>query len=190
MTHPGDDQDRELRRRLGALRSDLPDGDFQASLRRRLLAAGPPEDPSRWRRMAEALRPRRVVWPALGAAAGVAAFLLLAAPALRHPGDAAAPFGTLLPTTQVAVVRLTLSAEASVDAAHIRVSLPTGLSFWADGREVPARDLEWTQPLDAGDNEIPIAIRGRQPGRYRIAVNARIGEQRIDDEVLIEVTRG
>jgi hypothetical protein len=190
MTHPGDDQDRELRRRLGALRTDVPDGDFQASLRRRLLAAGPPDGPSRWRRIAEALRPRAVLWPALGAAAGVAAFLLLGSPALRNRGDAGAPFGTLLATTQVAVVRLTLSADAAVDAAHIRVSLPAGLSFWAEGGEVAARELEWTQPLDAGDNEIPIGVKGRQPGRYRIGVNARIGEQRIEDEVLIEVTRG
>jgi hypothetical protein len=188
MTHPSDEQDRELRRRLEALRVDVPEGDFQAVLRRRLLAAGPPEAPSRWRRMRP---PRGLAWPAVGAAAGAAVFLILASPALRpHPGDTGSPFGTLLPTSQVAVVRLTLSAEASVDAAHIRISLPSGLSFWADGREVPARELEWTQPLDAGDNEIPIAIRGRQPGRYRIGVNARIGEQRIDDEVLIEVTRG
>lgn len=182
-------QDQELRRRLAALRTDPPDGDFQASLRRRLLAAGPPADPSLRGRLAQALRPRRLLWPAVGAAAGVAAFLLLASPASLRPGPAA-PFGTLLPATRVAVVRLNLSADAPVEAARIRVSLPPGLSFWAEGRELAVRDLEWTQPLETGDNEIPIAVKGSQPGRYRIGVDARIGDQRIDDEVLIEVTRG
>jgi hypothetical protein len=190
MNDPADNEDRELRRRLAALRTDLPDGDFQAGLRRRLLAAGPPPDPSPWARVVEALRPRRLLWPALGAAVGAAAALLLATPALRHPDAGAAPFGTSLASSQVAVVRLNLSADGPVDAAHIRISLPPGLSFWADGRELAARDFEWSQPLDAGDNEIPIAVRGQRPGRYRIGVDARIGDQRIEDEVLIEVTGG
>jgi hypothetical protein len=189
MTHPLDTEDRELRRRLGALRADLPEGDFQASLRQRLVAAGPPADPSPWARLAEALRPRQVRWAAL-AAVGAAALLLVTGLALRPPAGGGKPFGTTLASTQVAVVRLNLSAEAPVDAAHIRITLPPGLSFWADGQALAARHLEWSQPLEAGDNEIPIAVRGQRPGRYRIAVDARIGGQRIEDEVLIEVTGG
>jgi hypothetical protein len=191
MTTPADHQDRELRQRLSALRTDPPvDAAFRAALHRRLAEAGPPAEPSRWGRLAEALRTRRLLWPALGAAAGAAAVLLLASPMLRHPDAAPAPFGTSLRATQVAVVRLNLSADGPVDAAHIRVSLPPGLSFWAEGQELAVRDFEWSQPLEAGDNEIPIAVRGQRPGRYRIGVDARVGGQRIQDEVLIEVTGG
>ncbi len=189
MSHPADSQDRELRQRLSALRTELPEGDFQASLRRRLLAAGPPPAPSAWARLAEALRLRRLAWPALAAVAGAAAVLLVSAPSVRLPAAPAA-FGTALPSTQVAVVRLNLSADGPVDAARIKISLPPGLSFWADGQALAVRQFEWSQPLDAGDNEIPIAVRGQQPGRYRIGVDAQVGGQRIQDEVLIEVTGG
>jgi hypothetical protein len=190
MNQPAEDRDRDLRGRLAALRTDLPQGDFQASLRRRLLAAGPPEDPSPWRRLAGLLQVRQVFWPALGIAAGVAAFLLLSSPTPPAPGAEAARLATRLPASQVAVVRLTLSADGPVEAARIRVSLPPGLSFWAEGRELAQRDFEWTQPLATGDNEIPIAVRGQRPGRYRIGVETRIGADRIDDEIMIEVTGG
>lgn len=191
MTHQADRQDRELRHRLSALRADPPDeAAFRAALHRRLAEAGPPPQPSRLGRLAGVLRARRLAWTALGAAAGAAAVLLLASPGPRRPDAGAAPFGTALRATQVAVVRLNLSADGPVDAAHIRISLPPGLSFWAEGRELAARDLEWSQPLSAGDNEIPIAVRGQQPGRYRIGVDALVGGQRIQDEVLLEVTGG
>jgi len=191
MTYPADHQDQELRQRLSALRTDLPDGGaFRAALHQRLAEGGEPVEPSGWARLGEVLGSRRLAWPALGVAAGAAAVLLLATPVLRHAGDAAAPFGTSLQATQVAVVRLNLSADGPVDAAHIRISLPPGLAFWADGQELAARAFEWSQPLSAGDNEIPIAVRGQRPGRYRIGVDALVGGQRIQDEVLIEVTGG
>jgi hypothetical protein len=193
MTKPADHDDRELRRRLAALRTDLPDEGFEAALHRRLVAAGPPEEPSPWRRLAGALRGRWFLWPSLGlasgAALGAAALLLLASPGPRQVGELAR-VSTRLPSTQVAVVRLTLSADGPVEAARIRVTLPPGLSFWAEGRELAARDFEWTQALAAGDNEIPIAVRGQRPGHYRIGVDARIGGDRVEDEILIEVTGG
>ena len=37
---------------------------------------------------------------------------------------------------------------------------------------------------------IPIAVRGQRPGRYRIAVDAHIGGQLVEDEVFLEVTGG
>ncbi len=190
MNQPTEDRDRQTRDRLASLRTPMPDGEFQAALRRRLLAAGPPVDPSPWRRLLEALQLRLVFWPALGAAAGVAAFLLLTPPARQPAGGELARAATVLPSTQVAVVRLTLSADGPVEAARIRVSLPAGLSFWAEGRELAQRDFEWTQPLSTGDNEIPIAVRGQRPGRYRIGVETRIGSERIEDEIMIEVTGG
>jgi hypothetical protein len=189
MTPPIDSRDRELRERLAALRTDLPDGDFKAALRQRLVAAGPPVAPTAWGRLAGWFQPRQLFWPALGAAAGVAVFLLLGSP-VAPPGADSARVATRLPASQVAVVRLTLSADGPVEAARIRVSLPPGLSFWAEGRELAQRDFEWTQALITGDNEIPIAVRGQRPGRYRIGVETRIGGERIEDEIMIEVTGG
>ncbi len=191
---PPDGQDHELRRRLAALRIDPPEGDFALALRRRLVEAGPPAPPSWLARLREAVRLPRLLWPAVGVAAGVAAFLILA-PASRPPGrveggpDTGSP-SAVLATSQVAVVRLNLSADVAVDAARIRITLPPGLSFWSDGQALAQRDFEWTQSLSPGDNEIPIAVRGQRAGRYRIAVDALVGGQRVEDSVLIEVTSG
>jgi acyl-coenzyme A synthetase/AMP-(fatty) acid ligase len=192
MSPTGDD-DLELRARLRSLRTDPPPGDFQAALRRRLVAAGPPAPPSAWARIREALGTPRLAWGTAAVAAAVAAYLAVA-PALpgRAPAplEAASPPGAVLPATRVAVVRLNLSADVPVEAARIRVTLPPGLSFWAEDGELAQRSFEWTQALAAGDNEIPIAVRGRDPGRYRIAVDARVGEQRVEDEIWIEVVGG
>jgi hypothetical protein len=77
-----------------------------------------------------------------------------------------------------------------VESARIRVSLPQGLVFWSDGKALPQPALEWTQPLAAGDNDIPIAVRGERPGRYRMTVSALVGGERVEHEVLLEVTAG
>jgi hypothetical protein len=184
--------DRDVRDALRALRVDPPDRGFQTALRRRLLAAGAPAPPTTpWRRLLDALSPRpAVLWPVLGAVAGLLVFAF-AATFLRagEPAEQAAAV-TVLPATKVAVVRLNLTADVAVEGASIRVSLPPELSFWADGRELPQRSFEWTQALRAGENEIPIAVRGQRPGRYRIAVSARIGDERVEDEILLEVTSG
>lgn len=199
MSQGRDRWDGDLRDRLRGLRVDPPEGDFQASLHRRLVEAGPPVAPSLLARLRDTLRDRRLLWPIAGAIAGAAAALalVLARPALIGPGPGAAGGGpaavadaAVVPATKVALVRVNLTAEVAVDEALIRVTLPPGLSFWADGAELPQRTFEWTQPLRAGDNEIPVAVRGQRPGRYRVAMTARVGDQRIEDEVLIEVVKG
>jgi hypothetical protein len=193
MSSPSEPDDRDLRARLRALRVDPPEGEFQAALRRRLLEEGPPGPASLRQRVEELLRgPRPLLWPGLGAFAGAAAAvaLLVLQPWAGPPGAAPAGTVTLLPATRVAVVRINLAAEVAVEAAHIRVTLPAGLSFWADGRELPQRSFEWTQALRSGDNEMPIAVRGQRPGRYRIAVDARIGGERVEDEILLDVVDG
>jgi hypothetical protein len=189
MSRGGVPEDREVRERLRALRVDPPEGDFPAALRRRLVAAGPPRAPSPWWRLLELVLDRRVLWPAAGLAAGVAAFLALS-PGRPPPSPVVGREAAVVPVTRVAVVRLTLSADVPVDAARIRVTLPPQLSFWSDGRALAQRSFEWTQPLAAGDNEIPIAVRGERPGRYRIAVDAHIGAETVEDEVVIEVVSG
>jgi hypothetical protein len=189
MTTTSGGEGRDLRDQLRELRVDAPDGGFSASLHRRLVAAGTPEVPGLWRRFWPAVRAEpRVLWPAVGLAAGLSVFLVLGqVREYAHHGGAVV---SQLPATKVAVVRVNLSAEVAVESAHIRISLPDGIFFWADGEELPQRTLEWSQPLRAGDNDIPIAVRGQKPGRYRLTVSTRIGEQRIDDEVLLEVVEG
>jgi hypothetical protein len=188
-------EDRELRQSLRALRVEPADeGAFSASLHRRLVATGQPEEPSPWRRLRWRLGEQRALWPALGAAAAV----LLAVVAGPWPGAAPGPtrngngngVAASLPATKVAVVRVNLSAEVAVESAEIRVSLPEGLVFWAEGRELAQRSFEWSQPLRAGDNDIPIAVRGLRPGRYRMTVTAQIGDQHVEDHVLLQVVDG
>jgi hypothetical protein len=190
MKTAGGSDGRDLRDRLRDLKMDAPDDGFSASLHRRLVAAGSPEVPGVWRRLWPSLRAEpRVLWPAFGVAAGLAVFLVLGQlHDVSHPrgGGVVAQF----PATKVAVVRVNLSAEVAVESAHIRISLPEGLYFWADGRELPQRSFEWSQPLRAGDNDIPIAVRGQTPGRYRLTVSTRIGEQHIDEDVVLEVVEG
>jgi len=186
-------EDGELRDRLRALRVDPPERDFHAALRERLVAAGRPDPAPSWRRLwPSAEGARRWLWPAAGLATGVAAFLALSV--LRPPppaGDAPRTGQiTRLLATQVALVRVNLSADVAVESAHIRISLPPELRFWADGQELAERSFEWTQPLRSGDNEIPIAVRGRLPGRYRIAVTALIGGEEVEEQVVLEVVDG
>jgi hypothetical protein len=179
MSEPGES---ELRQRLRALRVDPPDGGFTAKLHRGVVSAGPPHAPPWWRRLPV---DRRVGWPALAAAAALAAVAVFTG-TRPHPAPAAAE----LPATKVAVVRLNLSADVAVDKATIAVHLPDGLVFWSDGRALEQRSFEWTQPLQKGDNEIPIAVRGSRPGRYRVSVTAWIGSQRIEDDVVLQVVEG
>ena len=61
----------------------------------------------------------------------------------------------------------------AVESAQMHVELPPGLSFWADGAELPQRSLDWEQPLKMGDNVIPIAVRGARPGEYRVLALVR-----------------
>ena len=190
MKTAGGTDGRDLRDRLRDLKVDAPDHGFSASLHRRLVAAGSPDVPGVWRRLWPNLRAEpRVLWPAFGLAAGLALFLILG-----QVRDVSHPRGGIvvaqLPATKVAVVRVNLTAEVAVESAHIRINLPEGLYFWADGRELPQRSFEWSQPLRAGDNDIPIAVRGQTPGRYRLTVSTRIGEQHIDEDVVLEVVEG
>jgi hypothetical protein len=175
--------------RLRGLREDPPDGGFEAALHRRLAEAGTPLTPPFWRRL-----PRfrlRLLWPSLAGAAGLAAVLAVVGIArgrtVVHSREVAA---TELPATKVAVVRVNLSTDVEVVGAEIRVDLPEGLTFWSDGEQLHQRHFEWTQTLRAGDNEIPIAVRGLKPGHYRMTVSALIGSERVEDEVLLQVVDG
>ncbi|SET49631.1 hypothetical protein [Stigmatella erecta] len=199
MSELEESEDRALRERLAALRDhDAPPGPgFQARLHRRLAEAGPPTPASGWDVVRDFWRRRApVLWPTVGVAAGVATFLVLGAlrggavgagtqaeAALERPG-------TQVPVSKVAVIKLDFTADVAVEQADFQVSLPEGLSFWADGEELPLRSFQWTQALSAGSNVIPIAVRGQRPGRYLVTAFARAGDQRIEHDVVLEVTGG
>jgi len=199
MSEPGDAEERALRERLGALREDPPELGFQASLHRRLVAAGPPEPAPGWDRVRWFLRRSApVLWPSVGVAAGVAAFLIMSGlqqpppppqVTAEAPRQLEAP-GTAVPASKVAVIKLDFTADVAVEEADFQVSLPEGLTFWADGEDLPLRSFTWTQPLNAGSNVIPIAVRGHKPGRYLVTALARAGDQEIEHDVVLEVTDG
>ncbi len=194
MSKAREDGTSDLRERLRVLRVDHPDLGFEASLHRRLVGAGPPAPSAAWQRWLGVLqhsRGSRLLWPALGVAMGLV--VLLAAGLFRADHRTPSPpylVATEVPSTKVAMIRFNLTADVAVESARIRVSLPQGLVFWSDGRVLPQPALEWTQPLAAGDNDIPIAVRGERPGRYRMTVSALVGGERVEHEVLLEVTAG
>ena len=199
MSEPEETEDRALRERLGALREDTPSLGFQSALHRRLVEAGPPEPGPGWDRVRWLFRRRAPwLWPVMGAAAGVAAFLMMSA--VQQPptppavaAEASRPLetpGTQVPVSKVAVIKLDFTADVAVEQADFQVSLPEGLSFWADGQELELRSFRWTQALNAGSNVIPIAVRGQKPGRYLVTAQARTGNQRIEHDVVLEVTEG
>ena len=191
----------QVRERLRALRVDPPVGDFEAALHRRLAAAGPPDEPGLWQRLREATSGAAWLWPLAGVVAGlmvVLAFSLRPAPVAPvgipvagrlEPAAPEAP-PTEVPASKVAIVRLNLTTEVAAANAEIQVNLPDGLVFWSHGEALAQRSFSWTQALATGDNDIPIAIRGQRPGRYRVAVTARTGSEQVQDEVVLEVTNG
>jgi hypothetical protein len=200
MTSPDHDSERDLGERLRALRADPPDDGFRAALHRRLAEAPPPAPPDAWARLREALDALRRPLPA-ASLAGAAAVALLALVLARGPGPADPPgpraaeparavAAATLPSTKVAIVRLDLAVDVAVANADIQVSLPEGLAFWSEGQALAERTFAWSQPLSAGRNEIPIALRGLRPGRYHVTVTARAGDQLIAHDVPLEVTEG
>jgi hypothetical protein len=198
-----DDDGADVRRRLRALRVDAPEGAFAAALHRRLTAAAPDRAARLGARVARWLGGRPwLAWPALGAACGVAvAVVVLAArgtfrPSLA-PGAAMADGGRArqevpvrVPADKVAVIHLTFTAEVLLDDVDFSVSLPDGLSFWSEGVRLADRSFSWRGRLAAGENAVPIAVRGDRPGRYRVKAVARASGHEVEHEVFLEVVEG
>jgi hypothetical protein len=190
----------EARHALRSLRVDPPSDDgFATRLRERLIAEGPPRAPRLLDRLAEAWAAwrGRLVWPAAGVLVGAATFALLLvargpAPALRAVGPAqpalVAEAVHVIPVDKIAVIRLTFTAEVAVDEVAFQVRLPEGLAFWSEGHALPERTFVWRGSLAAGDNAVPIAVRGARPGRYRVVTSAEMDQRRIEHAVVLEVT--
>ncbi|MCG8555950.1 MAG: hypothetical protein MJD61_11790 [Proteobacteria bacterium] len=92
-----------------------------------------------------------------------------------------------VPAEKVAVVKLHFTAEQAVEEVDFSIVLPEGLSFWSDGKALAQRSFRWRAPLQAGDNVVPIALKGQHPGRYRIVATAAIGEEVIAHDLVLDV---
>lgn len=130
----------------------------------------------------------RAALASAAAQGGPAGQVAQAAP--QPEGDAPARPVVSVPATQVALVRLDLSVTVAVASADVRITLPDGLVFWSRGQALPDRTFEWSQALAAGRNEIPIAVRGQQPGLYHLTVTARVDGEWISHDVPLQVTAG
>ncbi|HEY2901600.1 MAG TPA: hypothetical protein VGL59_13545 [Polyangia bacterium] len=192
-----DISDDDVRRMLGGLRVDPADGGFREALHRRLAAEAPPQARGILS-AARALFARwpAVLWPATGVLSGAAAFAVLVAlraPAIVTPAPAAAPVAALaevvhrVPADKTAVIRINFAAEVAVNDVNFEITLPDGLSFWSRGEKLAMRSFRWQGKLDAGDNPIPIAVRGDRPGVYRVRADADAGGTRIEHEVVLQV---
>ncbi len=216
MTRP-EEQDQEVSQLLAQLREEpSADDDFAARLHRRLVEAGPPRPVGPWPRLSTWLGDRPWVTGTLcGSTAGVAAFLLMsalggtpgeAAPAAVAPQQLSQPSLAavdtpecepaaaeahaevfVVPAGQVAVVQLNFAVEREVDEAEFSILLPEGLAFFSEGEALSERSFHWAAPLDAGDNEVPVAIVGQKAGVHRVTATATIDGEVVVHEVVLEV---
>jgi hypothetical protein len=197
-----DDAADALKARLSVLRDEpLDDAGFRQSLHLRLALAGPPEPRRAWARL-RSFAP--VLWPLSGALAGVLAFVLAgkvaSPPPVQAPASAPVPVaaavapperpGSVVPASKVAILKLDFTVDVAVEDAEFEVSLPEGLAFWVGGEAVEARAFSWRQPLREGSNVVPVAVRGKTPGRYTVSARARVEGRDIVHDVVLEVTSG
>jgi hypothetical protein len=197
MTSPADDADQdELLRALRELRVDPPVEPFQAALHRRLAAAGPPPVPSWLARLRAGLGRRpALLWPTTGVLCGVLAFVVmgrLRGPERLGPEHPPITSGEVAPTyrvpsSKVAVIKLNFAASVDVADVDFQVELPEGLSFWSGGQRLAERVFRWPGELHAGDNLIPIAVRGERPGLFRVKARAVAAGETVEHEILLDV---
>ena len=203
--------DNKLREALRGLAVNAPDHGFRAALHLRLAAEPAPAAVGFFaafldRRLAR-LRPRRAwLWPVGGLAAGVAAYALLvvvhgnpvglqaARPQVAPAAPAAVASGPVwpsfrVPSSKVAVVKLAFSAEVAVEDVTFEVTLPEGLAFWSSGKRLAERTFRWPGRLDAGENFVPIAVRGDRPGRYPVVATVEIGGRVLEHRIILDVQR-
>lgn len=204
--HTRNEQDDDVRRLLRELRVDpADDAGFRESLSLRLAAAALETPPAAAASVVGLAGIRRafarwpaLLWPATGVASGVAAFALLftlrqpvatapVATASRITAEALAETIHRVPADKTAVIRINFATEVALPDVTFEITLPEGLSFYSQGEKLAMRSFRWQGQLAAGDNPIPIAVRGDRPGRYRVRAGAEAGGTVIEHEVVLEV---
>lgn len=187
----------ELVRSLGQQLS-VP-SDFQAQLHERLLLEPPPKI-SLVTRLAWMLEPLgldsgRRLWAC--AAVGAVLVLLSVGTRLHFQKPQTTVFvpeehlaaSFRIPTQRIVVVQLDFVADALVEDVEFQVSLPRELEFVDGGQPVRDKQIFWRGSLSAGSNPIPVAVRGLQPGRFRLQALARGKQVTVTHEVLLEVVK-
>ena len=179
---------------LGRLGDEPLPEDFSAGLHRKLVAAGPPIA-SPWQRLVERLRLHPFALSAVSASlAAVLAITGTRAVLLRKGAGAAGGPGALqavamrVPSSKVALVKIDFIAEREIEDVDFEITLPDGLRFVSEGEQLAERTFRWRGKMSLGSNPIPIAVKGPQPGRYRVIAHA-VGEGLdVMHEVWLEVT--
>ena len=205
--------DDELSRKLAALRVNKPQDRFMSSLHLRLVAQGPLQPQGVRARLTAWIAAHPAFgWPALGAATGVAAFCILFTffPSVSRtsggtvssqivknftivkpetlptaPAEVVATYS--VPAEKVALIKINFTADVSIQDVTFEVSLPPGLVFWSQGEVLAEQVFRWPGTLDAGDNVVPVAVRGSKPGLYRVKAKAEMFGQVIEHEVVLQV---
>jgi len=197
----------ELLKALRSLSVDAPDNGFRAALHHRLAAEPAPAAMGLFDRARAWLRGRRAwLWPVGGLAAGVAAYALLvvvhgnpADPVTAQPQVVQIPPIAIangpvwpsfrVPSSKIAVIKLAFAAEVAVEDVTFEVTLPEGLAFWSSGKRLDERSFRWPGRLDAGENLVPIAVRGDRPGRYPVVATVEIGGRVLEHRVFLDVQK-
>jgi len=207
MKTPSDSIDENtLQTQLGLLRDESFESHsdselFARNLHRRLVEAGPPATGATRQRIWNRLVPRGAwLWPASGVLCGAATFALLALSSPENPGVQSAPLNAertedsdrlvgaySVPASKVAVINLNFAADVSVENVTFEVALPEGLVFWSRGEALAERTFRWPGSLTAGDNIVPIAVRGEKPGLYRVTARAEVEGEAVEHQLLLEV---
>jgi len=107
--------------------------------------------------------------------------------AVCPPALAASAEVFVVPVGKVAMVQLHFAVERDVDEAEFSVFLPEGLAFFSDGEALPERSFHWSAPLARGDNRVPVAVFGAQPGKHRLAATATIAGEVVVHEIVLDV---
>ena len=173
----------DLLRRAGG--EPVPEG-FSLSLRQALVAAGPPR-----RSWLEAVRAAIALRPVTFAAAAAAlAAVLATVGTLALLGRAHGPAVAIykVPESKVALVKIDFVAEQAIEDVAFEITLPDGLRFVGGGSELAERTFRFQGRLAAGDNPIPIAVKGPHAGRYKLIAHAIGPALDVTKEVVLEVT--
>jgi len=184
---------------LRSLAVDSPDDGFSFALHRRLMAEPTPAAQGILSRASAWLRERRAwLWPAAGLASGLAAYGLLVVlhgPAAReHAARLPRAIATeavlpsfRIPSSKVAIIKLSFNAEVAVEDVTFQVTLPEGLYFWSGGERLAERSFRWPGRLDAGENVVPVAVRGDVPGRYPVIATVEVDGRKLEQRVIMDV---
>lgn len=139
-----------------------------------------------------AVSPTEVQAPMVAEVSEAPAGVELAAPEtateeMPTPPVVTPPVVATVPAEMVAVVRFEFRSEVEVQDVTFNVSLPDGLHFYSEGELLEERAFEWVAELEEGETQIPVAVRGAEPGRYRVTATALVDGEEIINEVILHV---